>query len=611
MGTPGARSGAGLGRLPAVPEAIALWNEIVGREDSIPVTLPPGRLEGNRGSGWNPRCLPGAVILVCPGCGRRLPEDIASCPSCGAGLSAQPVAIEDVWSEADLPGPDPVGSPRAPLRPRLLIAPAMLVVLVVLVFPVRRLANDRTPSSLASQWSAAQSLDDQRMAQENALNPFPSPGPVATANPAPALADLARLAGAEEANLAGLRTHLSRPLPFDSFGSRLRSAMEVALQGRQDYLAQLRAFDLGLVTQPSLANEPLLDAATLGAQQDIAGWLSARNLSHMKPAAGYGLSFRPAPLVRRQKGSDDLVLAGNQAPLLLDLSAGTMTSLSGPGLGAYPDQFNSVLSVGGDVIGITSEEVAVAFRPGPDPKVDSLGPADEVFASTTPDSVWVYRAGITSAQLVRVGLDGAEAPTVSLPFADRVLAVTSSGVLVDVATATASPSLEVWDPSTRAWVDNLGPMAQFVAAGGDTVAWTTPAGDLDTAELASGAHRTIDPPAGTDGFLSAGGAVSPDGTQLAAFLDLSGSPYGDRSASVVQVVTVDLDDGALSRVSSSEVVTSSAQAAACWDPTGQWLYFSGDAGSLASVDTHTGRVEDLDYPPGQQCVVLPRNPAGG
>jgi len=164
-------------------------------------------------------CLPRGVILVCPGCGRRLNEGTESCPSCGTALAGQLVAIQDEWWEDD-PTPDEASGPRRrPVRPGLLVVCALVGLLVVLVFSVRHFLDDRTASSLASEWVGAQSADSQRIALENALNPFPSPSSTATANPAVALADLARLAGAEKTDLGLLRTHLARPWPFDHYGA--------------------------------------------------------------------------------------------------------------------------------------------------------------------------------------------------------------------------------------------------------------------------------------------------------------------------------------------------------------------------------------------------------
>jgi hypothetical protein len=105
-----------------------------------------------------------------------------------------------------------------------------------------------------------------------------------------------------------------------------------------------------------------------------------------------------------------------------------------------------------------------------------------------------------------------------------------------------------------------------VAARGPAVAWVEGSA-LHLGDLASGRHRVVPPPPGTDGF-AAPGAFSPDGRLLAAVTSVG---FSTRPA----LALVDTTRASAVQVAGSEgALSDRCSPCLAWTPAGDWVFFS-------------------------------------
>ena len=251
---------------------------------------------------------------------------------------------------------------------------------------------------------------------------------------------------------------------------------------------------------------------------------------------------------------------------VVDLPSGRSAAIELPADG-YPEQ---PVVTDGSIVFLAAGAAWVTDPPGSEPRL--LGPAAHVIAAETTGTVWLVRSGEMVVQLVDLSGDTV-APAVILPEVRRLVASLSDGLLLVQRT---DGTLEVLDPATGGITFDGSEPADVAATQGSLVAWIAPcvkAGcPLHLTDVATGIDRVIAPPTGAPGWVR-GGAISPDGKTLAAFVDAE-SPEADKQ-SVATLVLVDVETGRLTPVPGSEVPFGEPIVAAAWSPTSGWLFYSG------------------------------------
>ena len=177
---------------------------------------------------------------------------------------------------------------------------------------------------------------------------------------------------------------------------------------------------------------------------------------------------------------------------------------------------------------------------------------------------------------------------------------TASGIVVATviaapispsASLTASPTLAIWNPMTGSIGHVLDLAASFIdtttADGHTTVAWLRalrghcfyPAGDcqLVLTDLTTGLDRVIALPPGGLGFIG-GGAFSPDGKTLAAFIHPDHILGPGLNGQVMKLVIIDVATGTVRPVPGSLAEYGEPYGFATWSPDGRWMFFGGFSG---------------------------------
>ena len=186
---------------------------------------------------------------------------------------------------------------------------------------------------------------------------------------------------------------------------------------------------------------------------------------------------------------------------------------------------------------------------------------------------------------------------------------TASGIVVEkviappispTASLTASPTLAIWNLRTGSigHVLDLGAglIDTMTADGHTTVAWLRelrgrcfyPGGDcqLVLTDLTTGLDRVI-APTGSLGFLG-GGAFSPDGTKIAAFIHLDHILGPGLNGQVMKLVIVDVATGIVRPVPGSIAEYGEPYGFATWSPDGRWVFFGGFSQPGGKVLHHVG-----------------------
>jgi hypothetical protein len=257
-------------------------------------------------------------------------------------------------------------------------------------------------------------------------------------------------------------------------------------------------------------------------------------------------------------------------------------------------------------------------------RIRVVGPGQSVFPATDGRHVFISR---TDTSLVEVPVTGSGAPhplTLSpgwfVPYGQGI--GLANGILVqsaDRAPVTRARTFGVWNPRSRR-VRAVGRDYQVIdavsppGARSSLLAWVpescVPAQDclmrITSAQTLS--TRTVRSPL-RHGFAD-GGAFSPDGTQLAVFVNLNGEP------SAAQLAMVDTRTGTLRLVPGARTQMGEPVSWARWLPDGRHLLAGGlDASYLVNPSTMTARPmffihgpdhyieasEDLNY----SAVVVP------
>lgn len=281
---------------------------------------------------------------------------------------------------------------------------------------------------------------------------------------------------------------------------------------------------------------------------------------------------RPVPVPQLPGAGETLVYGAGPLTLATVGSSGT-ASFPGTVTAGYPVK---PVAVDDGVVFISDGEAETI---SPTLGFISLGPATSEFASTRPGWVWLARLDPAGALLREVRFDGTDSgPEVALPPGSLPVAAVDEGVVL----RDPDQMLEIWNPADRTTSLRLGPVASLIDARGGLVAFTRSFCadgtdcDLHVMNVGSGRETRIKAPPGTGGFVG-GGAISPDGTMLAAFV---GGTDDDRGPTV-DLVVVDLRTARTSPpIPGSHIVVGESVGSAAWSPSGRWLFFCGLEGPM-------------------------------
>ena len=313
-----------------------------------------------------------------------------------------------------------------------------------------------------------------------------------------------------------------------------------------------------------------------------------RTAASYRPCALHNAVPAPesAPALASQARPDRgiIVEADSGSPLrVFHLDTGAETDVSVP-LPGYPER---PFITGGAVVFLSDGNVYALASPY-DGSPTLLGAAAHAFASGNPGWLWVVvdsPVGLTAQVLDVTG----RVITAQIPFPDGLtpLAPLTGGLVVQ----DRDGALRLFDPEARSVLCTIGD-AQFpaedrvvLATHGSLIAWRACTSgqpcSLHLTDVSSGTDRVIAPPSGSTFFL-AGGALSPEGTTLAAFVDQTNATTERKAL----VVLIDTASGALTPVANSAIEYGEDIGAAAWSPTSQWLYFCG--GRIGPMKAHYG-----------------------
>jgi hypothetical protein len=213
----------------------------------------------------------------------------------------------------------------------------------------------------------------------------------------------------------------------------------------------------------------------------------------------------------------------------------------------------------------------LVLRPSADGFSSEVLVADSLLfiPSSFPDRVWVgiVDEGQEDGRLTavrEVSVDGqVTVPDTRPPDGSWPVAAVSGDLVFQ-----REGELLVWDPATGREVDRL-PGQLPVAWQGSHLAWCDAAcRSLHMADLASGARRTIELPAGATGVEALRGAFSPDENTLAVAVRL-----GDGEDAGRQLALIDVETGQLTLVPQAVVPT--PYVFIDWAPSGATVFITG------------------------------------
>ena len=266
--------------------------------------------------------------------------------------------------------------------------------------------------------------------------------------------------------------------------------------------------------------------------------------------------------------ADLLFLAGDGEAWVVDPARETATHLPMPQLPPGDAPYRVVRR---DDALVAWAYRTLLLRPSADSvSSDVLVPDSLVFIpSSSPDRVWVgiVDEGQNDGRLTavrEVSIDGQVTVPDTRPPDGAWPVAAVSGYLV----FQREGELFVWDPATGQEIDRL-PGQLPVAWQGSQLAWCDAAcRSLHIADLASGGHLTVEPPAGATGFEALYGAFSPDGSTLAVAVRLGDGEEADR-----QLALIDVRTGQLTLVEGATVPT--PYVFIDWAPSGGTVFITG------------------------------------
>ena len=247
------------------------------------------------------------------------------------------------------------------------------------------------------------------------------------------------------------------------------------------------------------------------------------------------------------------------------------------------------LAVGTALVFTAARQARVIADP-PAGAVRALGPADRLIRAVNPGQLWLVRDQDQAPATVQlacvpgpgVACSAFPAPR-QVPAGMRPVASLAGGLLLVAARPDVMAPAEMWDP----FADRV--VFRFPAAFGDVidthlnvVVWRSGGPGVCTGgvqcplhitDVGSGQDQLIPAPPGSSGYMG-GGALSPDGSYLAAFAAV---PDEDsRARPVIIRLGPQPDVQAVAAV----VAVGEPFGAAVWDPVTQVVFVSGLSGSI-------------------------------
>jgi hypothetical protein len=242
-------------------------------------------------------------------------------------------------------------------------------------------------------------------------------------------------------------------------------------------------------------------------------------------------------------------------------------------------------------------------------RLRAVGTGSDVFPATTPGLFYVQVGDrVERWRATRGRVAGPWRIPAGYRLTDPPLAV-ADGVLVETDGDAIETTLARWDTGSGR-VTRLGtvwhPIDTFRPGGARTsrVAWVdcpasgAPPCALVLGDSVMGARRRIVAPTPGTGFLY-GGAFSPDGSRLAAFVSAS------RGGGTATLVLVDVATGQVQPVPDASVDIGEAYGYATWSPSGRWVVFGGIDPPMHAFELGTRAAVALPYPSDYSVAALP------
>lgn len=274
----------------------------------------------------------------------------------------------------------------------------------------------------------------------------------------------------------------------------------------------------------------------------------------------------------------------------------------------YP---NRILSVSGAVV-YTSGGTAYAAFEGLRGKIDTLGPADRVIASSNPGQVWLVRGTPLRAETVQLACVGGCAYVLSPPIPvpkgfTPVAPAAGQLVLTTGPPPTNRPSV-VWNPFPgRVTFTFPQPVTDVIDTHDNRVAWMYRDASvcrdgecsLHVTDVSTGADRVVAPPPGHAGYIG-GGAFSAAGGFLAAFVSVT----GDLSKAQPVIIHADQAPGTIVEMQSATMPVGEAVGAAEWAPTDNVLFVGGLSGTMLACLPGSPTPISIGIPPSYTFAVI-------
>ena len=287
-----------------------------------------------------------------------------------------------------------------------------------------------------------------------------------------------------------------------------------------------------------------------------------------------------------------VLYTGPLGPRLVPLHGETPITLlrSGPGDPQRP------LAVSGGVV-FLHRGLAYFYDTAAPERFHALVPADRLFPMIWPGVVGVQRGlepGPLSVQFVSTSeARTADSPVWQLPAGYQPIAQGGTGLFV----INTIGQLRTWSLETRQLGPVLGLAASVVDTHVDQVAWRASMGCADgecpmhLTNASTGQDRIITPPAEHRGFFD-GGAFSPDGATLAAFV-IADAPNNSPGAALV---LIDTANGTTTLVAHGTVPIGEPIGMAAWPPDAATVFFCGNNGTMHVYRLATRGVLTINLP---------------
>ncbi len=336
---------------------------------------------------------------------------------------------------------------------------------------------------------------------------------------------------------------------------------------------------------------------------------------HPSVVAGAGSASTQAALTSEPTHTLLASIDTQQGMEIADVDAGTAKSVVAGPVNLGPCNTCPVVGRGDSLFFSRDGRAYMADRAGG--SAHDLGPANLVFGASDNRSVWVASTSRDSAAVTKLDehgdrIGGPWTVPAGYHISQQFLPKEIGGRILVLLGPVDSRSLYAWDPAGGGF-SRIGD-ALFVVdtyrhpdASAEALAWVPEAScrsglrrcSLALTDIASNLTRTVDAPRDSNGFIG-GGAYSPDGRTLAAFVEAAPTKQGPAA----RLVLIDTASGAVQEVRGSQIGVGESYGFATWDPTGKWLFFGGFPGNMLVHRVGTDDAVALGLPARYTSVAL-------